>query len=545
MKSFKHYLLVIAISVLPFISVFTTPLAPHTHDSPVHYARMAAYYKALSEGQILPRWAGELNYGYGMPLFNFIYHVPYLITSLPIALGAGLVWSFKIALAASFLLSGVFMYLFALRFFKHEGKAFIATILYQFAPFHLIDLVVRGDMAEGFALAFLPFLLYSIVRGFEEKDTKGNIFLTGFAATLLIISHNAISLVFFSVSVLFVIVFAPNNRKRLEAFAGLILGLLLSAFYWLPALIERKYTYGDLFMKDMYKSHFAPFINFFLPNLTNTETLQTGGIAVSFGLMQVAALVATGILLVKKTIRDLKEKKTVWLGLVLTIAALFVMQPVSQFFWSTIPLLRMFQFPWRLLNVTAFSLALLGGVVFVRKKTPMWVMVSVATLTILSTVVYFRPPLGFDQINEQYFWDYPLNTTFFGETDVIWSAGPAGSFPKERFALVGGIGEIINTQKHETRHTFTVKAETDVQIVDHTQYFPGWRVYSNGTKIPIEFQDQNWRGLITFRLPAGTHQVRVVWEESPIRQIAEGITLLAVIGSAALLLIPKLKLRKP
>ena len=67
MKSFKHYILVIAISVCRFEHICY----------PIGSARMIARFTTPHgptigsvEGQILPRWAGELNYGYGMPLFN-------------------------------------------------------------------------------------------------------------------------------------------------------------------------------------------------------------------------------------------------------------------------------------------------------------------------------------------------------------------------------------------------------------------------------------------------------------------------------------------
>lgn len=537
MNSFKRLLLIIVISLIPFVTIFTTPLAPHTHDSPVHYARIAAYYKALSEGQILPRWAGELNYGYGMPLFNFIYPVPYLISAIPVALGGGLVLSFKMTLAISFILSGVFMYLFASKFFKDENRAIVATMLYQFAPFHLIDLVVRGDFAEGYALSFLPLVLYAITVGFEQKNSARNILSIGLSALLLITSHNGISLVFFGVITLFVLIFSPNNNKRIEAILGLTLGITLSAFYWIPAIIERKYTYGDLFMKNMYKSHFAPLMHFFLPNFTNAKNLQTGGIAVSFGFIHVISLCIALVSLAKKRIRILQEQKILWFTLGLTAGALFVMQPISRFFWGSIPILRMFQFPWRFLNVTTFSLALLGAVVLVHKKTSVWKVAVLCVLITLSTLVYFKPPLGLDPIDEKYFWNYPLNSTYFGESDVIWSAGPAGSYPAERFEVIGGKGIVTNPIKKGTQHTFTIEAETPVQVVDKTQYFPGWRVFSDNQKIPIEFQDQNWRGLITFRLPPGTHHIRVEWGASKIRQIANIITIIGFITTIGLILL--------
>lgn len=489
---------------------------------------MAAYIKALQEGQLLPRWAGELNYGYGMPLFNFIYHVPYLITSIPISMGAGLVLSFKIGLLVSFVLSGVFMFMFASSFFRNRQQAYIATLLYQFAPFHLLDLVVRGDIAEGYALSFLPLVLYALTESFRAKNGNRAVLGISIATLLLIASHNAISLVFFGIASLFVIVFAPSNTRRLRGFIGLGSGLLLAAFYWVPALMERRFTYGDLFMKDMYKSHFAPILNFFIPNFTNAKSLQTEGIAVSFGLMQIIVCILALLLIFRKKLPKDTNLRVFWFSLGLVGISLFVMEPVSRLFWSSIPILRMFQFPWRFLNVVVFATAFGGAVVLAPKPIPHKLLVAILVVAVMSSFVYFRPPLGFDKIDEQYFWNYPLNTTYFGETDVIWSAGPAGSYPKQRFEVIEGKGEITDPLKKGTLHTFTVTAETPVRVVDRTQYFPGWRAYADGDKLPVEFQDQNWRGLITFMVPAGVHHIRVAFEESPIRMLAEMISVMTL-----------------
>lgn len=502
----------------------TSPLMLHSHDGPMHLARMPAYYKALSEGQILPRWAGDLYWGYGMPLFNFYYHVPYLITSAFMAFGVGLVTSFKLSLLLSFLLSGCFMFLFAKKFFRDTIKALLATALYQFAPFHMVNVAVRADTGETLALAFLPLVLYTIQRGFENKNFLTNAAYTGIAMALLLLSHTAVGLMCFGISVLFILCFAPNNKKRLEGAVGLSIGLLLDAFYWIPILLERKYTYGDEFMKDMYKSHFAPLVNFFIPNLTNNASLQQGGVDVSFGLVQTIGLMSAIWLILKKKIQDVFTRRIVLFTGTLIVGALFIMQPLSRYLWEHISVLRAFQFPWRFLNVVVFATSLLSAAVLIRTSTPRYVAYAVIALTILSSMVYWRPPLGFDRIQEADFWNYPLNTTYFGETDLIWSAHMPGKYPKEQFAIIEGKGDIVDPVKKQTRHTFTVNAQTPVRIVDHTQYYPGWRVYSGEEKIPIEFQDQNWRGLITFKLEPGTHAVTVNFGESPIRAVSEIIS---------------------
>src|SRR3972149_534618 len=146
MNSFKHYLLVCAISILPIIGIILAPDLPHTHDGLVHLARMASYYKEIAAVQIPVRWASDLNYGYGLPLFNFIYQLPYLISSLFISLNLSLILTFKLVLGLSFIISGIGMFAFARQFFKQSSAAWIVTVLYQFFPFRLIELWVRGSL---------------------------------------------------------------------------------------------------------------------------------------------------------------------------------------------------------------------------------------------------------------------------------------------------------------------------------------------------------------------------------------------------------------
>ena len=163
-------------------------------------------------------------------------------------------------------------------------------------------------------------------------------------------------------------------------------------------------------------------------------------------------------------------------------------------------------------------------------------------LVIFSTAYFWYPPQGFDRnIHEQDYWNYPLNTTYFGETDLIWSAGPAKGFPKNRIEVIGGSAQILNFIKKTQMHTFNVSAQTESTLVDHTQYYPGWRVYIDGQKVPIEFQDPNWRGLITFVVPAGNHSVRTVFGETPVRLFADILSLVTACLITLLLVVRRFK----
>jgi hypothetical protein len=523
------FLLIIILSIVPIVSIFLTPLLPHTSDGGVHLPRIGAFYKALRDGNIPVRWAGDINYGYGLPLFNFIYHTPYVIASFFVMLGLGLVVSFKLVLLISFIFSGIFMYAFAREFFQDGAKAFMVTILYQFSPFRLVEILVRGSIGEIYVYTFFPLVLFGITK-LNKKRTTTDFILTAVAAGLLILSHNSLSAVFFVLCVLYIFFIVPKNRI-ITPLLTMVTGMSLSAYYWIPAIMEHKFTYGDLFMKDLYKTNFPPLINFFIPNIFNTAALRVSEVAVSFGLVHILAIGCALILLFKNKLKHKPTKKLFLLCAFATVGAIFFMQPVSLPFWERITLLRQFQFPWRLLSVICFTSSIFGVSFFsfqiFRKKQIQILLVFVA---VVSTVYFWKPTQGYDRVNESDFWSYPLNTTYFGETDVIWSAGEATSYPLSQIQMIEGKGTVLNILKKTTLHTFDVTAKTPLRLVDNTTYFPGWRVYDGKNKLPIQFQDMNWRGLITFRLTSGVHHIRVSFEESQLRFVADIISLLAVIS---------------
>ena len=534
-KDNRFFLLVIFFSLLPLVFIFSTSDLYHSHDGLVHLPRIAAFYKALSDGHFPVRWAGDLNYGYGMPLFNFIYQLPYLVSSVFIFLGFGLVNSFKLSISLSFILSGIFMFLAAKEFFEDDKKAFFVSIFYQFASFRLVELLIRGSFGEVYTYTFLPLVLYGLLKLFKSSKTFpiGFFFLMSLAVAFLVLSHNSVSFLFFVSLISFLIIFSKSKKNLILGGSSVLVGLALSSFYWVPAIFEHKFTYGDLYMKDSYLSYFPPLINFFIPNITNSSSLQTHGINVQIGFFHsIGVLLAIPLLFNKKI--NSKHKKLFLYGFILLVTSVFFMQKTSLFFWENISFLRQFQFPWRFLSLAVFSSSLLSvsylNFSFFSQKKLYW---SIILFVVFSTAYFWKPNLGFDKINESYYLNFPLNTTYYGETDIIWSEGPARSYPKKRVEIIGGEGQILDLKKKTTFHSFKVNAKTNVQIVDKTQYFPGWRVFIDGKPSRIQFQDPNWRGQITFYVPLGDHQVNLIFQESKIRlfsDIVSAISFMALIS---------------
>ena len=535
MKKNYPFLIIIILSLLPIFSFFTTDALPHTHDGLVHVPRLAAFYRALEDGHFPPRYAGFLNHGYGLPLFNFIYHLPYYIGSLLLWLGTGLVLSFKVSLVFSYILAGIGMYGFARAFFKRNDVALLVTVFYQYAPFRLVELLIRGSYGEVYTYAFLPFALWGLVKFFEKPSLR-TFAATAASTALLILSHNSVSLLFFGILVWFVIVFGFKDKKTgISALGSLFSGIMLSAYYWLPAVAERKFTYGDLHMRALYEDHFVPLYKLIVPNFSNAPAFRVEGISVQLGLLHlIGVFIGIGYLVMRKRKEDpnLPVKKLVVFSSVLLTGAAIMMSGVSEPLWKNIALLRQFQFPWRFLSLAAIAssfTAVFYTVLPVWKDR--WFRALLLSLTILSTVYYWKPALGYDTIDEAYYWDFPLNTTYYGETDVKWSAGPASDYPPAPVEVIEGSAAITDYAKKSHEHRFAVEASGSAKLVDHTQYFPGWRVYIDGEKVPVEFQDPNWRGELTYSVPDGRHAVRAVFGRSKVRIVAEAMSVISLPGT--------------
>ena len=111
----------------------------------------------------------------------------------------------------------------------------------------------------------------------------------------------------------------------------------------------------------------------------------------------------------------------------------------------------------------------------------------------------------------------------------IW-AGATETYPIKdtRVEIIEGDGEIVYYQERNASRRLSVGARTDLRLADYTFYFPGWEVRVDGQPVPIEFQDEMYRGIITYRVPmGGGEQIEIVYKETKLRLLANSISLAA------------------
>lgn len=125
----KEFLLICLLLTLSFpaLRALLQPGGFTSHDLTHHVIRQISMDKLLSEGQFPPRWSGELNEGFGYPVFLFNYPLPALVGEVFHKIGLGFVDSVKAVLFSSMILSLLGMYLFLRSLLKDNLTAFLGS----------------------------------------------------------------------------------------------------------------------------------------------------------------------------------------------------------------------------------------------------------------------------------------------------------------------------------------------------------------------------------------------------------------------------------
>lgn len=521
-ESILFLLLLLLISAITIGELFNTGL-PSTHDGQDHVARIANFYTNLSEGNVVPRWAGNLNWGYGHPILMFLYPLPSFLASLFHLFGLSFVDATKAVFGLSMILSGITMYVW-LKEFLDIRSAFVGGLLYIFAPYRFVDLYVRGAIGEHVAFIFPPLVLYFLLQ-MSKKITRFNFAGASFSIAGLILAHNAISLMFVPVIILYAIFLVANTKKSYLLFYYLsimVLGFGMASFFWLPAYVEGKYTLRDIVTKGGYLKSFVNFSDFLYGPWSyggsGLFTVQIGIVQWIFILFSIPGMILF-----------FRGKNLLWIAILVSLVlfgfVLFLMTPGSTYIWQKVTLIQKFQFPWRFLSLTVFLSAFLAAVTFSvatnKLKNILLVLIIIAVISLNRNYWHAK---DFQVKPEQFYSGVYYGTTDTGESAPIWSIRFMEHIPNAPVEVISGNASVSMESRNTTLHRYSIDAIERSRIRENTLYFPGWVVVIDGTAVNIEFQDPLNRGLITYYVDAGKHNIEVRFSETKLRQVANIIS---------------------
>lgn len=532
---------VIVFAILAARFLFT-PGYFNMHDD-LQMMRQFEMEKCFLDLQIPCRWIPDMGYGFGFPLFNFYPPLPYLIGEVFRVLSFSFVDTIKIISALSFIFSGITMYLLAKEFFGRIGGV-LSSIFYVWAPYHAIDVYVRGAMNEAWALVWFPLILWSSYRLIKKDGSlKKWSLLLALSWTGLFLSHNLMVLIFTPIFGFWCLLFLWREKtwKTLPVLVlSGILALGLAAFFTLPAILEQKYVQVNTLVTGYYEyiAHFVSLNQLFISRFWGYGPSIWGdndGMPFQIGHIHwVVSLVILALLIWKYTKTRKLESLSMVVGLMLFIGwfAAFMAHSRSTFFWQAIPPLKFVQFPWRFLTIVILTFSFAAGsiILFLKKKLYKLLVIGllISGLMILNWN-YFRPehmgPLTDKEKFSGAAWELQQTAGIYDYLPK--DAYTAPKEPQRNLAeIIDGEAKIIDPSQGTKWAKFKVNVESDKAIIRLGIFkFPGWNVYVDGkiigTKVPTE---EKW-GRMWIEVSKGEHSISAKFLNTPIRSFANATSI--------------------
>jgi hypothetical protein len=559
-----------------------------------HDARHSVYFlyefdRSIQDGILYPRWSPDITFGYGYPLFNIYGPLAFYLGETFHLLGLDLLWAIKMVFAASFVLSGLAMYLFV-RKLMGRWAGLIAGLVYVYVPYHIGDVYVRGAFAESMALVFFPLILWSF---YEAVENPRPIALVGGALSYagLIFSHNGLLLLFspfLGAYLVFLVVSrawqdsggaAASKRKRWTLFiraaasrastplAALALGLGVGALFWLPMALEFKFVRLDQWLGGYYDyrddfvyffQFFSPFWDYGLSQLGPQDDLsfQIGAVPIVLSVFSLVAL---------SRLRDRVQRRMTMFFQASLVAVVFLMLSASTPFWELLPIVIFAQFPWRLLALVMPCVAYLAGSVVAAsaeedsaRATPLasWALV---VLIIFASYTYLSPQIiepaegpvslegmmrfmqSSNQMTGSVAWTHEIPTwSAFAEYVVMEGEAPdlkvdLAALPKPRRRLA------VDLQDSSTiSQQLWVHAEEEGRILFNIFYYPGWRAYildelHGDIQRELEVRPHGSTGRVSVGVPEGEYYLLLRFEDTPVRVVGQWLFVTSLLVVVAIL----------
>lgn len=551
-------------------------------DGSFHLFRAVELGALVQAGHFFPRWSAHMAHGYGFPFYNFYAPLSsYFVVGLHF-LGLAYSTALKLAFGLGIWLAGLAAFWFVRQHWG-ERAGVAAGVAYLFAPYLAYDVLYRANFAESLAFVWPPLVLWGLGQSHKEYiagrslNRRAALFrlppaflLTSVFYAALILTHNVFALIVSPLFVGYVILLAWQNRSRRVVWLGggaLLIGIMLSTYFWLPAIVERSWVHSDRLLVPPVFTWYTNFISLrellVLPQPADPLLINPSPVR-GVGLLTVLlGLPGLGLALIHK------QKNHTHLSAFFFTSALagygLMTLSASTPLWQLIRPLELVQFPWRMLGPAALCAAILVGI-------------SVQALE--ERIAAARPSFGL--LPFSFFllalfagnlaWWYPrycpsqatgsvadllafeaathtIGTTAKGEylprtveylpvDESLKLALQMGEEPS-RLIITAGQAEITSPVPRDPLNaTFQVRAETETSLVYRQFYYPGWAITINDQ--PRAIQVTTGEGLMKFSVPPGSHTVRVVFGLTPLRAVANAASLFTL---AALLSLGGLTVR--
>jgi hypothetical protein len=556
-----------AITLIVTPSILTSEKQLCTAVDGRHFLNRLHELSWLAErGVLWPRWAPNLSYGYGYPVFHYYGSLSFYPALLMHKLGASLLASFQAGFWLAFVFSGWTTFLWLRSVLQDERAALIGAIAYLYVPYHVNAVVYRLNLPEPWALVFPPLVLYGLHRMADRMDWR-SIAITALSVAALPLTSNLATLVFLPVLATYalLLVFLSKDRLGLLWLQALsaVLSVGLAAFFIVPALvdrnavqIERGYTPGGVNVFH----NFLPLNQVFQQVLT-ADISRANSLYDPISLSPVILVVSAGVLSIFRKRLPRSSWWHVGWATVMIVCCILMAIRASEPLYQALPFLRVLQFPWRFLAPASLLAALLVAAASQACLKSLADRTAWGGTVVLATLIAI---LGWPLLYPGLFCGLSPNPTL---ADAVASqVGLVGSISTTAEYLPASVQEIpatspmfddyvqgrpvirwdrsrlpegartLSIQDEGLRGQWEVDTPVAFDAVYQAFMFPGWRATVDGNPVDIEIAEPH--GLIRIPVPAGRHTIDVRFAGTTDRVIATVVSITALVITIALPFLP-------
>jgi hypothetical protein len=516
--------LVVALSVFAWGPLLTPAYFFNAHDAKHSVFFLVEFDQTFRDGYLWPRWSPDFSFGYGYPLFNLYAPLSFYGAQVLVLTGFGFTAAIKIMYILATIGAGLSMYGFVRRLYGTDA-GLLAAVVYMYVPFHLVEIFVRSAYAEFVALAVIPLLFWAFTELVSSPSPR-RVALAALAYGALALTHHTTFFTYTPLLMIYIIFlllvwagFGPKPfvSRALSAGAAGALGVGLAGIYLIPLVAELRFV------------------------------------------KVVVALSLFSFVVVLSLSHRYPHRNIAFFFIVLTMAAILMMSTAAESIWQVLPIAALVQFPWRLLTVSAFCIAVVSGplvasvrsielipaALSLRNPDPAAAKIYLLSLVvILASFAFTRP-----QYTEIPAWaETPLAVINWDRASIADRVGMVAvteeqphTSPMEQQYLAGeplttagiiaGRGTVEIVHHGGGSDEISLSAVEPVTVQFYTYDYPGWQVTLDGR--PIAYRPEPPFGLITVDVPAGEHTLRLQMGRTLPRTVGgliSGLSLAILIG---------------
>ncbi len=529
----NHWLYLIIILVFSILGAkaLIHPGLFTAHDIWHQVVRFYYYSQASKEGIFPPYWISTLAGGLGYPLFFFSYHLPWIFGLPFLKMGLDIPTTLKVLFFIAYFLSGLFMYLFINNLLRSRLAALLSAIIYLWAPYHFLTIFVGASMGIVFVFIFLPLLLLGINLARETKNSGIPVFALGFAG--IILSHLEHLLFLSPIIIIFAMWGFIETKNKVtflqNMFFGLTLGLMLSAFYLIPAIYYNQFTriHRETGFSELYKRNFVNFSQLIYskwgygPIVNNAKN---GEMSVQLGIAQWLSILGVTILLFAHKLKK-DYMKFVIFGIIGFLINIFLMLDFSLPVWQIMEKVIILDYPFRELLSITFIGSVFSGIFLISfgKKLQYIVFALFITVALYTNRNHTKVNL-YTEIPLKTYLESEITTNSFNEYLPILADSKLLNKPTD--SADGGNLEISDVKQTTNSLSLTLNTPIETPVSLKQFVFPGQALYLDHRATTYE-TDKN--GRVSFLLPAGLHDISVKYEEQYLIKIAKVLTFFGIL----------------